>query len=234
MNPTLVPADATFERLLDESAALLHEPHLGALAFPDDELHREILLPLLPALLGDKAIRKHWQERTATGFLTRLKRHLQAGEAEPRWEADDFEIHVTASYAAGPDAKALADTLLSEDSLREMAAGLMNQILEAVRVALPSPAIEVVTAAAEIPEAAVVEPVLEAAPVTEPPVAPAAPRAAFVLPPLPAAMFAHRLRRKAVRSGRENPISGTRSWRGKIGEPDWSRGYPIAGCTAEP
>jgi hypothetical protein len=234
MNPTLVSADATFERILDESATLLREPDGGTLAVPDDELHREILLPLLPALLGDKAIRQHWQERTATGFLVRLKRHLQAGEAEPRWEADDFEIHVTASYAAGPDAKALADTLLSEDSLREMVAALMNQALDAFRAALPAPAIEIVTATAEIPTAPVVGPAVEAAPVPEPPVAPAAPRPAFVLPPLPAAMLAHRLRRKAVRSGRENPISGARTWRGKIGEPDWSHGYPIAGCTTQP
>jgi hypothetical protein len=58
----------------------------------------------------------------------------------PRWTADDFEIHVTASYSAAPDARALADTLLSEESLRGLTADLMNQVLAAVWSELPKTA----------------------------------------------------------------------------------------------
>src|SRR5687768_2322670 len=83
-------------------------------------------------MLCDKAIRDHWHEQRATGFLARLNHHLTADAPRPHWIADDFEIHVTASYSAGPDARALADTLLSEELLREMAAALMNQVLDRV------------------------------------------------------------------------------------------------------
>jgi hypothetical protein len=100
-------------------------------------LHREILLPLLPSMLGDKVIRQHWREQTTTGFMARLGAHL-AGDAErPQWLPADFEIHVTASYSAGPDAKALADTLLSEESLRDLTAALMNQLSDPAWAQLP-------------------------------------------------------------------------------------------------
>ena len=153
MNPA---TEEIFRRLLDESAALLSAPGESGLAFPEDDLHREILLPLLPAMLGDAAIRKHWQEQVATGFPARLARHLDGATEAPSWVAGDFEIHVTASYSAGPDAKALADTLLSEDSLREMSAALMNQVLGVVWPRLPMPEAKV-AAPAEI------EPAVEAA-----------------------------------------------------------------------
>ena len=121
-----------FRRLLDESSARLAAPESSGVAIPDDELHREIIVPLLPAMLGDAAIRRHWSEQAATGFVARLARHLAGDDPAPRWLAGDFEIHVTASYTAGPDAKALADTLLSEDSLRDLTAELMNQLLDAL------------------------------------------------------------------------------------------------------
>jgi hypothetical protein len=122
----------TLESLLDASAGLFAPECVANLALPDDELHTEILLPLLPAMIADKAIRAHWNTRTASGFVSRLKA-LPAGSATPpRWSADDFEIHVTASYQAGADARALADTLLSEESLREMVAAMMNAALDKV------------------------------------------------------------------------------------------------------
>lgn len=121
------PVSQQFVRLLDASASALLPESVGKLGLPDDELHRDILIPLLPAMVADLAIRKHWQERT-TGFVVRLK----AGDSMLRWEAADFEIHVAASYLAAPDARALADTLLSEESLREMAAAIMNRVLETV------------------------------------------------------------------------------------------------------
>ncbi len=129
MNPPHPSPQEIFHRLLDESATLLAAPDESSITIPDDELHREIIVPLLPAMLGDKSIRQHWSEQTATGFPARLARHFENGDPAPRWLPGDFEIHVTASYSAGADARALADTLLSEDSLRDMTAALMNQLL---------------------------------------------------------------------------------------------------------
>jgi hypothetical protein len=83
-------------------------------------------------MLADAAIRGHWTEQHATGFVARIGRHFEDGDPAPRWTPGDFEIHVTASYSAGADARALADTLLSEESLRDMTAGLMNQLLDAL------------------------------------------------------------------------------------------------------
>ena len=119
-----------FHRLLDQFSALLASPESAGVTIPDDELHREIIVPLLPAMLGDKSIRQHWSEQAATGFPARLARHIDGGDPAPRWLPGDFEIHVTASYSAGADARALADTLLSEDSMRDMTAALMNQLLD--------------------------------------------------------------------------------------------------------
>lgn len=122
-------------RVLDLSAACIADP--AALAVPGDELHQEILLPLLPAMLGDNAIRQHWRDQVASGFIARIQAHLE-GHPAPEWQAGDFEIHVAASYLAGPDAKALADTLLSEESLRELTTALMNQVLGVVWAQLPA------------------------------------------------------------------------------------------------
>jgi len=234
MTPTHPSPEEIFRRLLDESSGLLGDPQDAGVAFPDDDLHRDILLPLLPAMLGDGAIRKHWHDQAATGFLARLTRHLQGAEFAPRWQPGDFEIHVTASYSAGPDARALADTLLSEESLRDMSASLMNQILDAVWLKLGLPAAEIAPVEGEVAavEVTPVPELLFAATETEA-AAPATVRTAGGLPPLPAAMVAHRRKWRTVRTGRENPISGTKTWRGKIGEPDWSHAYPLAGGTAE-
>ena len=143
-----------FHRLLDESSAMLAAPESAGLAIPDDELHREIIVPLLPAMLADAAIRQHWSEQVATGFLARIARHFDGGDPAPRWLPGDFEIHVTASYSAGPDARALADTLLSEESLRDMTAALMNQLLDVLWPSLapaPIPVSSEPRAAAETP-----------------------------------------------------------------------------------
>jgi hypothetical protein len=211
MNPTPSTAESIFEHLLDESSALLGATEDGGIALPEDELHREILLPLLPAMLCDGAIRKHWREQAATGFLARLRRHLHGGESAPRWTADDFEIHVAASYTAGPDAKALADTLLSEGSLREMAASLMNQILDALRPAFVEP--EAVEAGEAVPPPVETIVIPDVRPQ---PLAPAAAR----LQPVTAA-------RRFPRVERLNPISGTRNSHGGLGAPDWTAGYPL-------
>ena len=171
MNSPFHSSEELFHRLLDESSALLTAPERAGIVIPDDELHREIIVPLLPAMLGDKAIRGHWNEQHATGFVARVGRHFENGDPAPRWTPADFEIHVTASYSAGADARALADTLLSEDSLRDMTSLLMNQLLDALwptiapapaAVAVPEPAIEIPPMkipAAEIPSPDIPSPI---------------------------------------------------------------------------
>ncbi len=162
MNSPHPSSEEIFHHLLDESSSLLTAPESAGIAIPDDDLHREIIVPLLPAMLADAAIRGHWNEQHATGFVARISRHFENGEAAPRWTPGDFEIHVTASYSAGPDARALADTLLSEESLRDMTAALMNQLLDALwlsvapaRSAAPSKVVTEITApvSEEVPSA---------------------------------------------------------------------------------
>ena len=173
MNPPQTSPEEFFRRLLGESAARLAAPENSGITIPDDELHREIIVPLLPAMLGDKSIRQHWSEQAATGFPARLARHFDGGDPAPRWLPRDFEIHVTASYSAGSDARALADTLLSEDSMRDMTAALMNQLLDAVWPSLapvagpaePTPAVEIPPVeipTAEVPAAEIPEPEIPA------------------------------------------------------------------------
>jgi hypothetical protein len=136
------PHEELFRRLLDESSTLLSAPESAGIEIPEDDLHREIIVPLLPAMLADVAIRAHWNEQAATGFVARIGRHFENREPAPRWTPGDFEIHVTASYSAGADARALADTLLSEESLRDMTAALMNQLLDALWPSLaPAPGV---------------------------------------------------------------------------------------------
>ena len=123
---------SVLRELKSSTAAALLPERVAALGLPDDELHREILLPLLPALLTDEAIRNHWNSRSAGGFVHRLRAAIAEAGKPPQWHAADFEIRVTASYLAGADARALSDTLLSEESLREMAAGILNTVLVTV------------------------------------------------------------------------------------------------------
>ena len=130
-NTVLTAPAVDFSSLLDEAIARLSAPDDSGVAFPDDEIHRDILLPLLPAMLGDAAIREHW---TAAGIAAR------------EWVADDFEIPVTASYHASPDARALADTLLAEPAFRELCAVLLNQLRST-----PSAAMEILPSLEETP-----------------------------------------------------------------------------------
>ena len=175
------PAEV-FTRLLDAIVTQLAPENLASLDVPSDELHQEILIPLLPAMLGDKAIRNHWREQKGNSFFGRLQSHLSGDAPRPSFSANDFEIHVTASYSAGADARALADTLLSEESLRDLAANLVNTLVDAAWAQLPmeeKAAPEEVEAPAEVvpepaeevsPEelpAAVAEPVAEELPETE-------------------------------------------------------------------
>ena len=161
------PHEELFHHLLDESSAILVAPESRGIAIPDDDLHREIIVPLLPAMLGDAAIRGHWSEQHATGFVARIGRHFENGDPAPRWTPGDFEIHVTASFSAGADARALADTLLSEDSLRDMTAALMNQLLDALWPSLaPTPSVLPVEqqVAVEIPASKITAPAAEEIP----------------------------------------------------------------------
>jgi len=231
------PAGTALEVLtlvLDESVSALNAG--DGLQIPDDELHREILVPLLPAMLGDKAIRQHWREQSASGFLARLAAHLEGDAPAPQWAAADFEIHVTASYLAGPDAKALADTLLSEESLREMTAELMNQILHVVWGRLPvavpaapelvAPVVEPVAPAVEErelePAAEAFVPAEELVPSAveiehEHGVSPWVALLADTAPPLPT----------MVRPAKPSPLRGTQHTFGGLGDRGWQARNPL-------
>jgi hypothetical protein len=168
--PAGTPAEI-FVKVLDGSATWLAPEYASVLQVPDDELHREILLPLLPSMLADKAIRQGWREGLA-GFFSRVRAHVEGDAPAPRWLPHDFEIPVASSYLAGPDAKALADTLLSEPSLRDLTADLMNRVLDTVWPRLPG-------AVPATPKAAVVE--MPVAVKVEPPVEPAIPEPAALV-----------------------------------------------------
>jgi hypothetical protein len=231
-----------FARLLDESVACLAGP--ADLEIPDDDLHREILLPLLPAMLGDKAIRQHWRGQAATGFYARLVAHVETGAALPVWQPGDFEIHVTASYLAGPDAKALADTLLSEESLRDLTAALMNQVLGVARaklpLAAPMPVPEILIPAAEpiaievaqpkplvpvlLSEVEVAASEIEPAPEEEP----AAALAPFPLSSVPSAQEeAEAMGRIERLLTKQNPIRGTHHTFGGLSDRGWLGRNPL-------
>src|SRR4051794_17962287 len=101
-------APELFLEILEQTARCLAPENSGAFDIPEDELHQEILVPLLPALLSDKAIRGYWRDQKTRGIFARLAQRAGGDVESARWEPDDFEIHVTASYLAGADAKALA------------------------------------------------------------------------------------------------------------------------------
>jgi hypothetical protein len=199
-------AAEVFTQLLDASATQLAPENARALDVPADELHQEILLPLLPAMLGDKAIRDHWREQRATGFLARLDQHLTAGAPRPQWLADDFEIRVTASYSAGPDARALADTLLSEESLRELAAALMNQVLDRVWAQQQVPARTPVP----VEEKAAPEPAVTSAEIVAVTPEPQLIRATEITPSQSRAVAIARPIRPEAWKTRRNPVAGAR------------------------
>ena len=223
--PAGTPAEI-FARVLENSATWLAPEYASVLSVPDDELHREILLPLLPAMLADKAIRQGWRDGLA-GFFSRVRAHVEAGAPAPRWVANDFEIPVASSYLAGPDAKALADTLLSEPSLRDLTAELMNRVLDTVWPRLPVAApvvpepvvvkVPVPVAVEPSPTAKVPEPEIVEAEPAEPEVAEPAPQEIAepaVTEIEPAAAVAQIVVSSSpeirVTGQRRNPIRGTR------------------------
>ena len=224
--PAGSPAEV-LNKFLDEVIEFLEPERAATLDLPSDELHQEILLPLLPALLGEKVIRQYWRE-AGTGFFAGLRAHLEGDGERPEWSASDFEIHVTASYAAGADAKALADTLLSEEPLRELTAGLMNRLTgpawdelpKAVVVHEPVAMVEVEAAVPVAAEAAV-ESGPELATMGAEDVEVGAGAAKEALPP--------RVREVALRpqpwDSRRNPIRG-QCWRG-TGLASWTGTNPL-------
>jgi hypothetical protein len=243
-------AEEVLVALLDLTGHWLTPERADEFGVPTDELHREILLPLLPAMITDRAIRHHWREQRASGFFARLLAHLEMDAPQPMWEPADFEIHVTASYSAGADAKALADTLLSEESLRDLAAAMMNRMLEVAWPELPTrraatePAVESarivpeVVESAELPAEHVVIGSEEAGPwfeeqTTEEPavvfdaVASAEPVADTALVPTPVVALPAQSFRPKLPNYRQNPIAGridARSFRFN----DWLAVNPLA------
>ena len=103
---------------------------------PDDEMHREVILPLLPAMLDDAAIRRHLNQRGETGILARLAKHVMGSRGERldaapnlKWSADDLLFPVAVSKQAGAEAKQLAEWLLNDGHARSCAAEVLNGAL---------------------------------------------------------------------------------------------------------
>ncbi|MBN8460100.1 MAG: hypothetical protein J0M04_19910 [Verrucomicrobia bacterium] len=133
----LTPTGA-MQRVLDELAFVLdpHNRERSRLQFPDDVEHQEIILPLLPAMLRDSAIRKHFTGEGSCGVVERLAHHVigtrdrRSDPALLRWTEQNLAIPAAAFARAGADAKDLASTLLHDKQLRELTAGVLNRAFE--------------------------------------------------------------------------------------------------------
>jgi hypothetical protein len=135
---TLTVAGA-MQRVMNELAFVLGtgNQELARLSIPDDEEHRDVILPLLPAMLLDASIRAHLCREAPQGIVSRLARHVMGTREERfetpgllKWTSEDLVIPPGASTRAGADARALATQLLSDDRLRSLTAGILNVALE--------------------------------------------------------------------------------------------------------
>ena len=126
------------ERVLDELAFVLgpENRQQSTLKFPDDDIHQEMLLPFLPPLLRDSAVRKHLCEPGEAGIVGRLARHVLGSRQERlgsppnlRWAESDLAFPPIVATKAGAEARQLASSLLTDLQLRQNAAAVLNQAL---------------------------------------------------------------------------------------------------------
>jgi hypothetical protein len=133
--------NAARDRVLDELAFVLRAENLQAarldgrthLQFPQDTDHAEIILPLLPSMLRDAAIRKHLSS-DESGIISRLARHVM-GERQSRddahnlkWAPTDLLVPLRVSIKAGEEARSLAETLLSDERQRTLTSDVLNRV----------------------------------------------------------------------------------------------------------
>ena len=125
-------------RVLDELAFVLapENREKSTLQIPDDEIHKDVILPLLPALLGDAAIRSHFRQVGEEGIVTRLAKHVMGRREERletapnlKWTANDLKIPIPVSLQAGNSAKELATWMLNDEHTRVCAANILNSAL---------------------------------------------------------------------------------------------------------
>lgn len=132
---------AARDRVIDELAIVLRAENLEAakhdgrnhLHFPQDTEHAEIILPLLPSMLRDAAIRKHLSS-DESGIISRLARHVM-GERQSRddahnlkWTVGDLLIPAGVTNKAGEEAQSLGETLLSDERFRTLTADVLNRV----------------------------------------------------------------------------------------------------------
>lgn len=132
-------------RVLNELAFVLgpENREKSELQLPDDELHREVILPFLPAMLGDAAIRGHLFKRGDAGIVARLAKHVMGNREERfdtapslKWDPDDLIFPVAVTRLAGSEAKQLAEWFLNDAQARATTAEVLNASLTAAWPAL--------------------------------------------------------------------------------------------------
>ena len=125
-------------KVLNELAFVLGSANReqSQIPFPDDEMHRDVILPLLPAMLGDAAIRNHLNQRGDASIIARLAKHVMGSREERldtapnlKWSGDDLNFPVAVTQKAGADAKQLADWLRNDGHARNCTAEVLNSAL---------------------------------------------------------------------------------------------------------
>jgi hypothetical protein len=135
-NLTLVGA---MECVLDALAFVLNPENRERtnLSFPDDEEHKDIICPLLPAMLRDQSIRDELTRNAKDGIVGRLAGHVMGTRQQRatsiqalKWTAEDLKFAAKITKLAGADARELADAVYDDDDLRHKTAEVLNKALQ--------------------------------------------------------------------------------------------------------
>lgn len=133
-------AQGAMVRVLNELAFVLgpQNREKSELRFPDDEIHREYILPFLPAMLGDAAIRGYLFTSGDAGIVARLAKHVMGNRKEHletapslKWSPDDLIFPVAVTRNGGAEARQLAEWLLNDAQARTTTADVLNASLTA-------------------------------------------------------------------------------------------------------
>jgi len=122
-------------RVLNELAFVLGPANReqSQLSLPDDEIHKDVILPLLPSLLGDASIRNYLNKRGDDSIVARIAKHVIGSREERldsapnlKWVADDLLLPVAVTKHAGAEARQLAEWLLNDGHARACTAEVLN------------------------------------------------------------------------------------------------------------
>lgn len=107
------------------------------LNFPDDEEHQDVILPLLPAMLHDAAIREHLFQNDDAGIVSRLAQHVMGTREERlaaapnlKWASEDLNFPPRVTKRAGNNAAQLANWLFNDEGARTTTAEVLNRALD--------------------------------------------------------------------------------------------------------